>query len=357
MFPTASPSIYQAPKCFVTYGTMGHVETNQKPHKGKPWTAIRALDFIHKVDLILPSEVFGTVREKITRTHQQPCYFKVAMALGDILEGDFFSEYVKRGNILMLSEGKRTTGNLFTLREGILNMYFDKETYERAGLVGKPYGAKGARGLKPRWIVSFDLRSPIMFRGKKGFDRLIYACKNVFNHQMTWLFCNIGESTPSPDPLQKHFPTRFSSAPGVVQDIVALHGPLNISTEIMNNVDGPGLEDAATECYEWLSLIRLGSPRIESRDNVDPYLSRYQVPGEAEREIVLCKMSWQGFISSSWLHQLLMETFVACPSAAWFAMSATCFSQSVPGSSDEVVILRPLTAEGKYIMWETKSLE
>lgn len=30
-------------------------------------------------------------------------------------------------------------------------MYLDKETYERAGLVGKPHGAKGKRGLKPRW--------------------------------------------------------------------------------------------------------------------------------------------------------------------------------------------------------------
>ncbi|KAG7287673.1 hypothetical protein NEMBOFW57_007186 [Staphylotrichum longicolle] len=30
-------------------------------------------------------------------------------------------------------------------------MFLDKETYERAGLVGKPHGVKGQRGLKPRW--------------------------------------------------------------------------------------------------------------------------------------------------------------------------------------------------------------
>jgi hypothetical protein len=30
-------------------------------------------------------------------------------------------------------------------------MYLDKEIYERAGLVGKPYGVKGGRGSKPRW--------------------------------------------------------------------------------------------------------------------------------------------------------------------------------------------------------------
>jgi hypothetical protein len=30
-------------------------------------------------------------------------------------------------------------------------MFLDRETYERAGLVGKPYGAKGDRARKPRW--------------------------------------------------------------------------------------------------------------------------------------------------------------------------------------------------------------
>lgn len=32
-------------------------------------------------------------------------------------------------------------------------MFLDKETYERAGLVGKPHGTKGGRGLRPRWSM------------------------------------------------------------------------------------------------------------------------------------------------------------------------------------------------------------
>lgn len=68
----------------------------------------------------------------------------------------------------MLSEGKTTIDNTFMLKEGmlqpsrtikfvsniltgVLTMHLDKESYERAGLVGKPHGAKGNRGLKPRW--------------------------------------------------------------------------------------------------------------------------------------------------------------------------------------------------------------
>ena len=37
-------------------------------------------------------------------------------------------------------------------------------------------------------VITYNLRDPSMFRGKKGFDRLIYACKTVFTQPMTWLF-------------------------------------------------------------------------------------------------------------------------------------------------------------------------
>lgn len=51
----------------------------------------------------------------------------------------------------MLSEGRTTVDTVFALRNGTLTMYLDKEAYERAGLVGKPYGVKGRRCGKPRW--------------------------------------------------------------------------------------------------------------------------------------------------------------------------------------------------------------
>lgn len=114
---------------------------------------------------------------------------------------------------MMLSEGKTAMGQLFTLREGILNIYLDRETYERAGLEGKPHGIKGDRGSKPRWSmfrilymlglawiliyyseVSYNLREESMVHGRKKFDRLGYACKNVLNQPMKWLVCNASSS-------------------------------------------------------------------------------------------------------------------------------------------------------------------
>lgn len=175
---------------------MSHLEPGQLPTKGKPWSALLAHDFVHKVDLILPEELLQVIRDKITGDPSRtvPVFHKVIMRLAQVLESDFFTEYIKIGNIMMLSEGKIDSDNVFFLKEGVLTLYMDKETYERAGLVGKPHGVKGKRGPKPRWIVQFDLRSPSMLHGKKGFDRLVYACKNVLNTPVTWLFHNLSKS-------------------------------------------------------------------------------------------------------------------------------------------------------------------
>ncbi|KAG5665881.1 hypothetical protein KAF25_010006 [Fusarium avenaceum] len=355
MFSAAAPSIYQSPKCLVTYGSMGHVDTKQAPRKGKPWSSVMSLDFVHKVDLILPTEAYNAVSEQLANTQKPPRYSRVVMSLGDIVQGDFFTEYIRKGDIMMLSEGQTTVDTLFTLHEGVLTMFVDKEIFERAGLPGKPYGPKGGRVSKPRWVITLNLRDPSMIRGKKGYDRLIYACKTVFTQPKTWLFCDKTIQTLSPDPLQQFFPTAFTSTPNLSRDLPILQPSLEVDPEVLAENDHEALEWFATESYEWISLVRLGSPRVESQDSIDPYLSRYCVPGEATSASKICKLSWEGFMSAPWLRGLLMEVLAACPSGTWFSLSATCFSKNMPGNSDDLTILKPPNAAGKYLMWETKA--
>ena len=76
---------------------------------------------------------------------------------------------------------------------------------------GKPEGVKGKRGTKPRWsedsrisghrsfanicvVVEINLRLPSMLHGKKGFDRIVYAFKNVLTTPVTWLFHDLGKT-------------------------------------------------------------------------------------------------------------------------------------------------------------------
>lgn len=35
--------------------------------------------------------------------------------------------------------------------------------------------------------IEIDLRQPSMLHGKKGFERIVWACRNVLNSSLTWL--------------------------------------------------------------------------------------------------------------------------------------------------------------------------
>ena len=41
--------------------------------------------------------------------------------------------------------------------------------------------------------IEIDLRQPSMVRGKKGFERILWAVKNVLTDTVTWLFVDRNE--------------------------------------------------------------------------------------------------------------------------------------------------------------------
>jgi ribonuclease P/MRP protein subunit RPP40 len=40
-------------------------------------------------------------------------------------------------------------------------------------------------------VVEINLRLPSMLHGKKGFERIAWAFKNVLNHTVAWLFYDL----------------------------------------------------------------------------------------------------------------------------------------------------------------------
>lgn len=51
----------------------------------------------NQVDLILPQEIFSIFQQKVLNSHMPPQYKRVTMTLGQVLEKDFFQEYLKIG--------------------------------------------------------------------------------------------------------------------------------------------------------------------------------------------------------------------------------------------------------------------
>lgn len=85
----------------------------------------------------------------------------------------------------------------------------------------------------------------------------------------------------------------------------------------------------ATEILEWLSLVVLGSPRVQDDDRIDPYLSRYRVLCN-EKEATdsnmqdLVRLTWHGFIPATFIKQMLLATLKAC-GEEWFAFRSVAF--------------------------------
>ncbi|KAK0743419.1 ribonuclease P 40kDa subunit-domain-containing protein [Schizothecium vesticola] len=355
MLSFKTPAVYQASKCFVTYGIMGHLDPKQPPSKGKPWATLASQDFVHSVDLIVPAEAHDAVQEAIAK-RPAPEFRRIVLSLREVLGGEFFTEYVKKGDIMMLSQGRIGIDNVYCLKNGVLTMFLDKEAYESAGLVGKPHGVKGKRGLKPRWVVEFDLKGDSMIHGKKGFDRLVYASKNALGAPVTWLFCNTSKTTLNPDPVQQYSTTSQNPTPQISADIDAIQPSFQSAIASIASGDKDDLETYSTEIYEWLSLIRLESPRVHAGDQIDPFLSRYQVPEGGTRAKV-CKISWHGFISPSWCRQVLIDVVAAVPSKTWFSFSTTTFSKGIAGEVSECAFLRAPGPSNEYLMWEVKTHE
>ncbi|KAG9248393.1 ribonuclease P 40kDa subunit [Calycina marina] len=348
-FPTDTK---HEPKCTVTYGVMGHLDPKQPPTKRKPFVSVMNHHFVQKTELIVPDELYEIIKNEAFLEKNTPKYSRVIMTLGEITSGEFFNEYIKRGNVLMLSEWRTGVDKVYTLRDGILTLYLDKESYEKAGLVGKPDGVKGKRGTKPRWVVEINLRLPSMLHGKKGFERIVYAFKNVLNTPVTWLFCDLGKQPLVNDPLEVKFPHRVTVQPKVFTDIEVSLPPLTPPTSDINIGYESEFEDFAVETHEWFSLVSLDSPRVKLDDKVDSFLCRYVPPGETHMKSRLVSITWKGFFPSSWAHNLLVEMLQNTPADVWFSMSTLGFGIGWAGDIKDCMILKPPNAPKEYILWE-----
>ena len=52
---------------------------------------------MRQADLLVPEEAFNTVLAELVRDKPAPEFKKVVMSLHDVLSGDFFTEYIKKG--------------------------------------------------------------------------------------------------------------------------------------------------------------------------------------------------------------------------------------------------------------------
>ncbi|GLA23005.1 hypothetical protein CBS147343_4573 [Aspergillus niger] len=333
-------------KCYTTIGQLpAFIDPKQPPTKRSPCSAILGHPFVHTVEVILPKDIFSHVQPQLQKLR----YARVFMSLSSLLEGEFFNTYIKTGNILMISEGRSGSDSVFTLKDGILKLELSKEIFERTGLTGKPVRSGGRKHAKERFIVEINLRLPSMLHGKKGFERIVWAFKNVLNQSVAWLFFDL---TTSSGGVSEDDPSLKGNQPQIIncQPILTEHSNILVpplpGAEITDESRGAAeLEDHCNELSEWLAMVSLESPRVSAHDDVDPYLCRYSVPDlDNAKSTSLVSLKWQGLVPSRWIIELLVALLKeTAPKSlapyAWFALSASALGREAVEARDGYTVM------------------
>lgn len=160
----------------------------------------------------------------------------------------------------------------------------------------------------------------------------------------------------SPELFSKHFPVTVSCAPEISPETEVKLPRLQPPNDQRDMYEDE-FSDFAVEIYEWLSLISLGSPRVNAQDQIDPFLSRYSPPSaEAHNFNVteVVKITWSGFLSSSWAHKIFVQALLAAKSEMWFSFAMLGFNESIPRECGDCTILKLAGARNEYVLWEVE---
>ena len=337
-FPNPSPS----PKLHITTSSLApYIDPSQPPIKRSPFRQTNTTPFISSTTLILPDTICSAISSSLPTAR----YAKLHLTLSEILTSPFFSTFIKTpgSNILLLSEGTTGVDDRFSLSAGVLKLELCKETYEKCGLQGKPIRSGGRKHIKARYEVEFDLRKPEIVKGKKGFERLLWAAREVLNSRLCWLMVELGSEKGSEERkmvLREWHPT-WMEMKGSIEKREGMMVPEKLLRDTGRR--GEVLEEEAFDIVEWLDLVALGSPRVDVGDKIDPYISRYSVPeAEEARNMDLVVVKWEGLLSSVWVTKLLIEIVKQSRKAnseEWVALSFTSHQTDAVGQIDGATVL------------------
>ncbi|KAH1521069.1 hypothetical protein KXX06_007619 [Aspergillus fumigatus] len=315
-------------KCFTTIAQLpAFVDPKQPPIKKSPFSAIANHPFVHTVEILLPEEVYSSIKDSLDAKVQKLRYARVFMS----------------PSALPIS-----IDNIYTLKDGILRLELGKEVYERTGLTGKPIRSGGRKHAKERYLVEINLRLPSMLHGKKGFDRIVWAFKNVLDHSVAWLFHDLA---PGSTGISEGDPTLKGNHPQIIDCVVSrthyrdIITPSFSETTLTEASSESILKEDSQNLSEWLAMVALGSPRVSKDDEIDPYLSRYRVPDDGPvRTVDLVSLTWHGFLPASWILDLfitmLRETASkSSPASTWFALSSSALGREAVEAKDGYAIM------------------
>lgn len=123
-------------------------------------------------------------------------------------------------------------------------------------------------------------------------------------------------------PIMAHHPTVQPLLPTTVtmSDVLAPSILTNIPYHAAGPISSEETQETLYDVLEYLDMLSLASPRVQTTDQVDPFISRYEVPGLSERVDngstdktgqAVRVVKWAGLIPIQWVLELLCAVMCA----------------------------------------------
>ncbi|KAF3000234.1 hypothetical protein E8E13_007528 [Curvularia kusanoi] len=330
-----------------------YIDAAHPPSKKLPFRAFASLPHAHTLDLVLPPEIWDVIRAHLDDLNAR-VYARAYLSLSDILADDFLDAYVRNGTASMLAAGSETR---MALVDGVLRLELARPVYERAGLVGVPIEDGGMKHQKSRWVVECDLKAASMRRGKKGFERILWAAKDVLGDSRRWLFWTANptfaeSAREGREVLNRHAPDVLALQPQV-QVLEGISVPrLNVRE---NGLSGLHDQDDALALLEWLDMLNIDSSRVRTGNSIDSHLCRYDVPdfGHGLETCRLVRVRWSGLLTPEFIRELFLEVW----RAGFKSKHETNKKKRGTFAPDEDVSMEGAEEEGDEEKWFTLSAQ
>ncbi|KAG5932285.1 hypothetical protein E4U60_005337 [Claviceps pazoutovae] len=334
--------------------TVGYGDLSRLPRRTEPWMAIKNHDFISKIDLVMPLEKFLTMPSEIILDRPRPVYYRLAeSSLEQLLNKESLFNILQKGEATLFSQRHVSATHIqFNVNKGILTMHMDGSTFERSGLSDNVGLVKGQR-LK---IVTLDLNSARRYCNGETHKHLEhYTCthESITKKQLSWLLCDETGFTNLALDLGNDVNALECTAELEMHQGTTCNPPiLDIGPSSFMDTGRLDMQEIGLCVYEWLSLLKLESPRVQYGDNVDTFLSRYRVASRDRKQVSICRISWVGLIGTTWFQNLVRDVMTVNATEGWLSFSSNSFCDvSLSGIGSELVMLRASTKEDQYLTW------
>ncbi|KAG4305145.1 hypothetical protein PORY_001315 [Pneumocystis oryctolagi] len=221
-----------------------------------------------------------------------------------------------------LSMNHIDTDDVICVNKGVIILSLTKETYEKAGLTGKP---SVFSKMASRWNVTLDMRDSSMKKGKKGFNRILWSFEN--NFQKEFLFRISASNNDDIKIIEEVSGLSSRFVHFEEHEFEQILCPSFLYPERTNDLhlDKTIKEEWAMEIYEWLGLVSLRADRLKVMNNYDTCISTYSLSNALEGDIVI--FLWSGMINCTWILNL-WESLKSIQDMNWFSLTVNGFEDS-----------------------------